>query len=104
LVVFGHAGDGNLHPNIITDQRDQEEMRRVELAVEEIFKAAIELGGTLSGEHGIGTMKSPFMEMELGIDGLALMKSIKTAWDPKNILNPGKIFPEPGERFELRNG
>ena len=104
LVVFGHAGDGNLHPNIITDQRDQEEMRRVEMAVEEIFKAAIELGGTLSGEHGIGTMKSPFMEMELGIDGLAMMKSIKEAWDPKNILNPGKIFPVKGERFELRNG
>lgn len=104
LVVFGHAGDGNLHPNIIADQRDAEEMRRVELAVEEIFKTAIELGGTLSGEHGIGTMKSPFMEMELGVDGLALMKSVKVAWDPKNILNPGKIFPEKGERFELRNG
>lgn len=103
LVVFGHAGDGNLHPNIIADQRDHEEMRRVEMAVEEIFKAAIELGGTLSGEHGIGTMKSSFMEMELGIDGLTLMKTIKTAWDPKNILNPGKIFPEAGERFELRN-
>lgn len=103
LVVFGHAGDGNLHPNIIADQRDHEEMRRVEMAVEEIFKAAIELGGTLSGEHGIGTMKSSFMEMELGIDGLTLMKTIKAAWDPKNILNPGKIFPEAGERFELRN-
>ncbi|PPA70827.1 FAD-binding oxidoreductase [Jeotgalibacillus proteolyticus] len=103
LVVFGHAGDGNLHPNIITDQRDQEEMRRVEMAVEEIFKAAIELGGTLSGEHGIGTMKAPFMEMELGVDGLEMMKSIKEAWDPKNILNPGKIFPVQGERFELRN-
>ncbi|MEW9503093.1 FAD-binding oxidoreductase [Jeotgalibacillus marinus] len=103
LVVFGHAGDGNLHPNIITDQRDQEEMRRVEMAVEEIFNAAIELGGTLSGEHGIGTMKSPFMEMELGVDGLAMMKSIKEAWDPKNILNPGKIFPSKGQRFELRH-
>jgi len=103
LVVFGHAGDGNLHPNIITDQRDQEEMRRVELAVEEIFKAAIELGGTLSGEHGIGTMKSAFMELELGVDGLSLMKSVKEAWDPKNILNPGKIFPVKGQRFELRN-
>lgn len=104
LVVFGHAGDGNLHPNIIADQRDEEEMRRVELAVAEIFKAAVELGGTLSGEHGIGTMKSHFMEMELGVDGLAMMKSIKDAWDPKNILNPGKIFPTAGERFELRNG
>jgi glycolate oxidase len=104
LVVFGHAGDGNLHPNIIADARDAEEMRRVELAVGEIFEAAVELGGTLSGEHGIGLMKSPFMELELGADGLHLMKLIKEAWDPQNILNPGKIFPEPGQRFELRNG
>ncbi|MER2089744.1 MAG: FAD-linked oxidase C-terminal domain-containing protein [Sporosarcina sp.] len=103
LVVFGHAGDGNLHPNIIADQRDEEEMRRVELAVEEIFEAAVMLGGTLSGEHGIGLMKSPFMEMELGSDGLHMMKLIKDAWDPQNMLNPGKIFPEPGQRFELRH-
>jgi glycolate oxidase len=92
-----------LHPNIIADQRDEEEMRRVEQAVEEIFEAAVELGGTLSGEHGIGLMKAPFMEMELGKDGLHMMKLIKDAWDPQNILNPGKIFPEPGQRFELRN-
>lgn len=103
LVVFGHAGDGNLHPNIVADVRDDEEMRRVEKAVEEIFEAAIELGGTLSGEHGIGVMKAPFMEMELGVDGLDLMKRIKQVWDPQNILNPGKIFPEPGQRFVLRN-
>lgn len=103
LVVFGHAGDGNLHPNIIADQRDEEEMRRVEQAVEEIFEAAVQLGGTLSGEHGIGLMKAPFMEMELGEGGLSMMKLIKDAWDPQNILNPGKIFPEPGQRFELRN-
>ncbi|WP_172371689.1 FAD-binding oxidoreductase [Sporosarcina jiandibaonis] len=103
LVVFGHAGDGNLHPNIIADQRDEEEMHRVEQAVEEIFEAAVSLGGTLSGEHGIGLMKSPFMEMELGKDGLHMMKLIKDAWDPQNILNPGKIFPEPGQRFVLRN-
>lgn len=103
LVVFGHAGDGNLHPNIVTDERDTEEMRRVEQAVEEIFEAAIELGGTLSGEHGIGNMKSPFMTMELGEDGLHLMKLLKEAWDPQNILNPGKIFAEIGQRFELQN-
>lgn len=103
LVVFGHAGDGNLHPNIIADQRDEEEMRRVEQAVEEIFETAVQLGGTLSGEHGIGVMKAPFMEMELGAEGLSMMKLIKEAWDPQNILNPGKIFPEPGQRFELRN-
>ncbi|GIM46003.1 glycolate oxidase subunit GlcD [Collibacillus ludicampi] len=101
LVVFGHAGDGNLHPNIIADKRDKEEMRRVEQAVSEIFAAAIELGGTLSGEHGIGTMKAPFMEMELGTVGLEMMRRIKKAWDPNNIMNPGKIFPEPGQKLVL---
>ncbi|MBM7571677.1 FAD-binding oxidoreductase [Aquibacillus albus] len=101
LVVFGHVGDGNLHPNIIADKRDHEEMRSVEKAVEEIFRAAIELGGTLSGEHGIGTLKAPFMEMELGEVGLEMMKRIKRSWDPNNILNPGKIFPEPGQRLVL---
>lgn len=103
LVVFGHAGDGNLHPNIIADERDVEEMRRVEKAVEEIFRTAIELGGTLSGEHGIGTLKAPFMEMELGAIGVDMMKRIKQAWDPNDILNPGKIFPEPNQRFVLTN-
>jgi glycolate oxidase len=97
LVVFGHAGDGNLHPNILTDKRDNEEMKRVEMAVSEIFEAAIELGGTLSGEHGIGTMKAPFMEKELGPIGLDMMKRIKEVWDPNNIMNPGKIFPEKGQ-------
>lgn len=101
LVVFGHAGDGNLHPNIICDKTDLEEMSRVEQAVSEIFTAAVELGGTLSGEHGIGTMKAPFMEMELGAAGLDMMKRIKKTWDPNNIMNPGKIFPEPGQKLEL---
>lgn len=97
LVVFGHAGDGNLHPNIITDKRNKEEMKRAEDAVGEIFAAAVELGGTLSGEHGIGTLKAPYMEMELGEAGLSMMKKIKEAWDPYNIMNPGKIFPRPGQ-------
>lgn len=101
LVIFGHAGDGNLHPNIMTDKRDNEEMKRVELAVGEIFRIAIELGGTLSGEHGIGTMKAPFMEMEMGAIAVEMMRKIKTAWDPNNIMNPGKIFPEPGQRLVL---
>jgi glycolate oxidase len=96
LVVFGHAGDGNLHPNIITNKQNITEMKRVELAVGEIFDAAIELGGTLSGEHGIGILKSPYMKKELGFT-LDLMKSIKKAWDPNNILNPGKMFPKDGE-------
>ncbi|WP_156289594.1 FAD-binding oxidoreductase [Oceanobacillus salinisoli] len=104
LVVFGHAGDGNLHPNIIADKRDKDEMQRVEQAVEGIFQAAIELGGTLSGEHGIGTLKAPFMEMELGEVGLDMMKRIKQSWDPNHILNPGKIFPEPGQKLVLSDG
>ncbi|MFK2826443.1 FAD-linked oxidase C-terminal domain-containing protein [Bacillus sp. B190/17] len=101
LVVFGHAGDGNLHPNIICDKNDKEEMKRVEQAVAEIFTAAVEIGGTLSGEHGIGVMKAPFMEMELGEAGLDMMKRIKEAWDPNDIMNPGKIFPKPGQKLEL---
>lgn len=102
LVVFGHAGDGNLHPNIVADKHDAEEMGRVEQAVEAIFTAALELGGTLSGEHGIGTMKAPFLERELGPVGVDMMQRIKAAWDPNGIMNPGKIFPEPGQRLVLR--
>lgn len=96
LVVFGHAGDGNLHPNIITDKRNIEEMKKVEQAVGEIFEAAIDLGGTLSGEHGIGILKAPYMNYELG-NTLEFMKKIKVAWDPNNILNPGKMFPKKGQ-------
>jgi glycolate oxidase len=102
LVVFGHIGDGNLHPNIICNKNDAEEMSRVEKAVTEIFTSALELGGTLSGEHGIGHMKAPFMEMELGKVGLDMMKRIKSVWDPNNIMNPGKIFPKPGQKLELK--
>lgn len=101
LVIFGHAGDGNLHPNILADKRDREEMKRVEQAVGEIFATAIELGGALSGEHGIGTMKAPFLELETGAEGMAMMRKIKEAWDPNGIMNPGKIFPVPGQRLVL---
>jgi glycolate oxidase len=104
LVVFGHIGDGNLHPDIMCDQRDEEEMIRAEKAVAEIFRAALELGGTLSGEHGIGTMKAPFMEQEMGEVGVSMLKRIKEAWDPNNIMNPGKIFAEKGQKLVLRDG
>ncbi|GEN54522.1 FAD-binding oxidoreductase [Halobacillus faecis] len=104
IVVFGHAGDGNLHPNILCDKKDREEMERVEQAVKEIFEAAVDLGGTLSGEHGIGTMKAPFMEYELGAAGLDMMKRIKDSWDPNGIMNPGKIFPEKGQKLVLTHG
>ncbi|CEP69453.1 FAD-linked oxidase, C-terminal [Moorella glycerini] len=94
LVIFGHAGDGNLHPNIACDRRDAGEMQRVEKAIAEIFQAALELGGTLSGEHGIGLLKAPFLMAELGEAGYQAMQDIKRSLDPKNILNPHKIFSE----------
>ncbi|HEV3157176.1 MAG TPA: FAD-linked oxidase C-terminal domain-containing protein [Candidatus Baltobacteraceae bacterium] len=96
IPIYGHAGDGNLHPNILCDRSNGEEMLRVREAAREIFETAIALGGTLSGEHGIGLLKKQFMEMDLGIPTLALMRRIKDAIDPLGIMNPGKIFPEPG--------
>lgn len=92
ICTFGHAGDGNLHPTALTDARDAEEIRRVEAAFEEIFDAAIRLGGTITGEHGVGMVKAPYLEWKVGEAGIAVMKGIKQAFDPKGILNPGKMF------------
>lgn len=92
--TFGHAGDGNLHPTILTDRRNIEEWKRVEEAIKEIFEKALALGGTLSGEHGIGLAKSGFLKNEIGAGALLFSKNIKSALDPKNILNPGKITGE----------
>lgn len=92
ICTFGHAGDGNLHPTCLTDARDKEEGHRVELAFEEIFQKAIELGGTITGEHGVGEMKSPYLAMKIGEEGIAAMKAIKSSLDPNGIMNPGKIF------------
>jgi glycolate oxidase len=96
IPLFGHIGDGNLHPNILCDKNDREEMTRVTSAAREIFEAAVALGGTLSGEHGIGLLKKQFLELDLGSDAIALMRRIKSAVDPDGIMNPGKIFPDPG--------
>jgi glycolate oxidase len=92
ICTFGHAGDGNLHPTCPTDARDKDEMHRVEQAFEEIFIKAIELGGTITGEHGVGVMKAPYLELKLGSAGIAAMKAVKEALDPNNIMNPGKVF------------
>jgi glycolate oxidase len=103
IPVFGHAGDGNLHPNILCDRRNREEMVRVRAAAREIFEAAVALGGTLSGEHGIGLLKKQFIELDVGSAALGLMRRIKDAVDPLGIMNPGKIFPDPGgaDAFDL---
>ncbi|MGI6296011.1 MAG: FAD-binding oxidoreductase [Armatimonadota bacterium] len=89
--TFGHAGDGNLHPTILADERDEEEMKRVEVAVKELIDDALDLGGTVSGEHGIGFSKAPFLAQEVGEGSMDVMRKIKRALDPNGILNPGKF-------------
>lgn len=92
IANFGHAGDGNIHVNILTDPSVPGELERAEKAVEEIFGKVIELDGTLSGEHGVGNTKSKYLSLEIGSREMALMKDIKRLFDPNGILNPGKIF------------
>jgi glycolate oxidase len=94
IVVFGHAGDGNLHPNILFDKRDPAQWAKVEPMVSQIFNTALELGGTLSGEHGVGMLKRPYITRALGPVSIEIQKRIKQVLDPLNILNPGKIFPD----------
>lgn len=92
MVTFGHAGDGNIHFNIMLDKGDKEALNKAEAAVEALFRHTVALGGTLSGEHGVGITKASYLDIELGGSELALMKRIKVAFDPHGILNPGKIF------------
>jgi glycolate oxidase len=103
IVIFGHAGDGNLHPNILFDKRDEDEWHRVERAVADLFAGAVELGGTLSGEHGVGVLKQPYLEMALGSLAIEIMRGIKRAFDPKGILNPGKVLPPAGPSRQVEN-
>jgi glycolate oxidase len=92
IVNFGHAGDGNIHVNIMIDKKIPGELEKAERAIEEVFKGALELGGTMSGEHGVGIAKAAYIPLELTEETAAYMKKIKKALDPNNILNPGKIF------------
>jgi glycolate oxidase len=94
VASYGHAGDGNMHVNILLDSNNPDEKSRGEAAVKELFKKVIELGGTITGEHGIGITKAPYMEMEFSLPALKLMARLKKAFDPNNILNPGKILPD----------
>ncbi len=90
--IFGHAGDGNLHPTFLLDMKDEDEKARTDKAVKELFQLAIDLDGTISGEHGIGLEKKPYLKDQIGAAGIKLLQDIKMTLDPKNLLNPGKMF------------
>jgi len=91
---FGHAGDGNIHVNFMVDPGDSDEVARARAAEPVLFEGVVALEGSISGEHGIGFAKAPFLSIELGPDEIALMQRVKQAFDPNGILNPGKIFPD----------
>ena len=90
--TFGHMGDGNLHPTFLCDERNVDEMHRVEAALQEVVDNAIELGGTITGEHGVGLAKKSFLPAQLGEVGIAMLHRLKDSFDPMGILNPGKVF------------
>jgi glycolate oxidase len=90
--TFGHMGDGNLHPTFLTDERNQDEMQRVHHALDAIVTKTLELGGTITGEHGVGLAKKAWLRQQMGEGSYALMKQVKRAIDPAGLLNPGKVF------------
>ncbi len=92
IVNFGHAGDGNIHVNVMVDLAEEGMQEKVDKVMVEIFRSAVALGGSISGEHGIGTSKMDYLGMEVDNATIGYMRRIKSAFDPKNILNPGKIF------------
>jgi glycolate oxidase len=90
--TFGHMGDGNLHPTFLTDERDADEMARVHRALDQIVRKTLEVGGTITGEHGVGLAKKPWLRQQMGDASFELMRQVKHALDPKGLLNPGKVF------------
>lgn len=92
--TFGHAGDGNLHPTVLCDERDADEMQRAHAFYDELYEQVLAWGGTVSGEHGIGIAKKDYLARQIGPGGVAVMKRIKQAFDPEGLLNPGKIFAD----------
>jgi glycolate oxidase len=94
IATFGHVGDGNLHPNIILDREDPDGAAKLGRATDALYRAAIELGGTVTAEHGIGLARRGYLELQRGSGAVAMMRAIKTALDPLGILNPGKVLPE----------
>lgn len=94
IVNFGHAGNGNIHVNLLVNPDDKEQMKNAEPCLKEVFQTVLDMHGTLSGEHGVGLAKKPFMTMEFDAATLELMRRVKQQFDPKGILNPGKLLPE----------
>jgi glycolate oxidase len=93
IAAFGHAGDGDIHVNLMIDRADHAARARAKRAERELFEQVVALEGSISGEHGIGFAKAPYLSIELSADVIALMQRVKSAFDPNGILNPGKIFP-----------
>jgi FAD/FMN-containing dehydrogenase len=97
-----HAGDGNLHPNILFDRRNPDEVERVEAASSEMMRACVDVGGTITGEHGVGVDKRKYMHLVHSPEDLSAMAGVKAAFDPTGLLNPGKVLPDgvvaPGRR------
>ncbi len=91
IYLLAHAGDGNMHPLLTYDPGNKEEAERIEKVIREIFEASIALGGTLTGEHGIGLAKKPFIPLEISPAEMQVWKNIKNCFDPKGIMNPGKF-------------
>ena len=92
IATFGHAGDGNIHVNVMLDKNKPEQLEKANRIVDDLFDHTLQLGGTISGEHGVGITKSAYIQKEIGTKEIALMKAIKSVFDPRGILNPGKIF------------
>jgi glycolate oxidase len=91
VAVVGHAGDGNMHPNVVFDETDEAQSKRAQRAFDLIMEVGLELGGTITGEHGVGVLKMAWLETELGPVAIELHRAIKRALDPQGILNPGKV-------------
>ncbi|MBW2519308.1 MAG: glycolate oxidase subunit GlcD, partial [Deltaproteobacteria bacterium] len=92
--TFGHAGDGNLHPTVLCDERDRDEMERAHAFYNELYDKVLSWGGTVSGEHGIGLAKKDYLARQIGTGGVNVMRRIKHSFDPDRVLNPGKIFDD----------
>ena len=93
IASFGHAGDGNIHVNLMVERGNEEERARAKRAERVLFERVVALGGSITGEHGIGFAKRAYLDLELTPETIALMRRVKAAFDPSGILNPGKIFP-----------